>query len=309
MLDVLAQTLPFFALIGLGWAAARKGMFGPEATAALTRFVFYFALSALLFRFSAGLDLKAAFDGAFLLAYLTGSAAVYVLATAVAFVRRRGMLEAAVEAQCAVVGNVGFLGIPMLTLLLGAEAIGPVIQVLAVDLIVFGGLIVILFVGGRDGRLSPRVLGAVATGLAKNPMIVSIVAGLAWSALALPIPAPAAQFLETLGAAATPGALFAIGASLAAKSAERVSVALWLSAAKLVLHPAAVALAAFALFDVERFEAGVMVATAALPVAGNVYILAQAYAVAPQRAAASILLSTTLSVGTLTLVLAMIGGA
>jgi len=53
MIDVLLQTLPFFALIGLGFGAAARGFFPPEATAYLTRFVFYFALSAMLFRFSA----------------------------------------------------------------------------------------------------------------------------------------------------------------------------------------------------------------------------------------------------------------
>ena len=58
------------------------------------------------------------------------------------------------------------------------------------------------------------------------------------------MPAPVNEFLALLGAAATPGALFAIGASLATKSAERVEVAVWLSFCKLVLHPAAVAVSA-----------------------------------------------------------------
>ncbi len=109
-----------------------------------------------------------------------------------------------------------------------------------------------------------------------------------------------------LGAAATPGALFAIGASLAFKSAERVSVAGWLSFAKLVLHPAAVAIAALVIFPVDRFAAGVMISAAALPVAGNVYILAQHYGVAPQRVSASILFSTVASVVTVSAVIALV---
>ena len=82
--------------------------------------------------------------------------------------------------------------------------------------------------------------------------------------------------LTTLGAAATPGALFAIGASLAERSAERLAVAGWLSVAKLVLHPAAVAVTALLLLPVEPYAAAVMIAAASLPVAGNVYILAAA---------------------------------
>ncbi|MCV2881677.1 AEC family transporter [Actibacterium sp. XHP0104] len=302
MLPVLLQTLPFFALIGLGYGAGRTRFFSPEANAALTRFVFYFALSAMLFRFSANLSLAEVLDWDFVAAYVLGTGAVYLLVTLVALLRGRGVQEAAVEAQCGVVGNVGFLGVPMLVMLLGEAAIGPVMLVLAVDLIVFGSLIVILITGARDGRMSLGILRTVGGGLIRNPMIVSIVLGLGWSAARLPIPTPMNDFLGILGAAATPGALFAIGGSLASKSAERLAVAGWLSFAKLVLHPAAVAVTALMLFQVAPYAAGVMIAAAALPVAGNVYILAQHYGVAPQRVSASILLSTLASIVTVSTV-------
>ncbi|WP_420569237.1 AEC family transporter [Thalassovita sp.] len=307
MVDIFLKTLPFFAIIALGYGAGRTRFFPEEATAWLTRFVFYFALSAMLFRFSANLSLREVFDLPFVLAYLCGTGAVYLLATAVALIRKRGIEEAAVEAQCAVIGNVGFLGVPMLVLLMGEQAIGPVMLVLAVDLVVFGSLIVILITGARDGRMSLGILRTVGLGLLRNPMIVSISLGLAWSAAKLPIPVPLNEFVSILGAAATPGALFAIGASLASKSAERMAVAGWLTGAKLVLHPVAVAVAALMLFPVDRYAASVMIAAAALPVAGNVYILAQHYGVAPHRVSASILISTALSVFTVSLVIALVG--
>ncbi|SIT85917.1 hypothetical protein SAMN05421665_2178 [Yoonia rosea] len=306
MWDIFLQTLPFFMLIALGYGSGLTKFFTPEATAYLTKFVFYFALSAMLFRFSANLSLAEILDWQFVLAYLSATTVIYLLAVAVA--RRRGlpMTEAAVEGQCAVIGNVGFLGIPMLVLLLGEGAVGPVMMVLAVDLIVFGSLIVILITGSRDGRMSPRVLWTVTVGLIKNPMIVSISLGLLVSANTIPVPVPVNEFLTLLGAAATPGALFAIGASLATKSAERVAVAGWLSFCKLILHPAAVAFAALMLFDVDPYTAGVMIAAAALPVAGNVYILAQHYGVAPTRVSAAILISTAASVVTVSLVIAWV---
>lgn len=306
MIEIFLQTLPFFSLIGLGYGAGRSGFFTPEATAYLTKFVFYFALSAMLFKFSANLSLSEIFDWPFVLAYLWGTMFIYLIATGVALVRKRGIEEAAIEAQCAVIGNVGFLGIPMLVLLLGEQAIGPVMLVLAVDLIVFGSLIVILITGSRDGRMSLGVLRTVGIGLLKNPMIVSISLGLIVSSIGLPVPKPANDFLSLLGAAATPGALFAIGASLATKSAERIIVAGWLSFAKLVLHPAAVAFAALVMFPVDAYAAGVMIAAAALPVAGNVYILAQHYGVAPSRVSASILISTAFSVITVSAVIAAV---
>ena len=93
------------------------------------------------------------------------------------------LTTAAVEAQCAAIGNVGFLGLPMFITLFGEGAIGPNMLVLTVDLIVFSSLIVILVNAGRTGRLSLATFGQIGLGLLKNPMIVSIVAGLGWSAL------------------------------------------------------------------------------------------------------------------------------
>lgn len=306
MLPILLKTLPFFALIGLGYWAGRTRFFSPEATAYLTKFVFYFALSAMLFRFAANLSLAEIYSTPFVLAYLTGCFAVYALAAAVALLRRVSIPEAAVEAQCAVIGNTGFLGVPMLVVLLGPQAAGPVLMVLAIDLIVFSSLITLVITGAREGRMSWGILRVLGMGLLSNPMIVSMVLGLSWSATGWAVPAPVNDFLDLLGAAATPGALFAIGASLATKSAERIEVALWLSFCKLVLHPAAVAVAALILFEVPMPQAGVMIAAAALPVAGNVYILAQHYGVAPQRVSASILISTAVSILTVTLVIAWI---
>lgn len=304
MIDILLKTLPFFAVIGLGYLAGRRGFFTPEATGYLTKFVFYFALSAFLFRFSATLPFSALLRPDFIFAYLSASALVYGFALLVALGRKVPLDEAAIEAHCAVIGNVGFLGVPMLALLMGPEAIGYVVMVLAVDLILFGSLIVMLIVGSREGQVRFATLWALVLGLLKNPMIMSISAGFIWSGLGIPIVAPLDEFLSMLGSAATPGALFAIGASLAFKSAERLQVATWISFLKLVMHPAAVAISALFIFQVESYAASVMVAAAALPVAGNVYILAQHYAVAPVRVSASILISTFFSILTVPAVIA-----
>ena len=302
MVAIFLKTLPFFALIGLGYWAGRTRFFSAEATAYLTKFVFYFALSAMLFRFSANLSLAEVWDSRLVAAYLWGTAFVYAIASLVGFLRRLDVATNGIEAQCAVIGNTGFLGVPMLTLLLGPEAIGPVLLALTVDMIIFSSLIVILIVGSREGQLRLATLKIVGLGLLKNPMIVAITLGFLWSGFGIPIPVPLNEFLAILGGAATPGALFAIGASLASKSAERIEIAGWLTFCKLVLHPLFVAFAALFLFGVDPYKAGVIIATAALPVAGNVYMLAQHYGVAPQRVSAAILVSTTVSIVTVSLV-------
>lgn len=306
MLAILLKTLPFFAVIGLGYGAGRLRFFSAEATAYLTKFVFYFALSAMLFGFAANLDLGDVFSWAFVWAYFLASALVWVIVAGVALLRGAKPEEAVFEAHTGIIGNVGFLGIPMLTLLLGPAAVGPVLLVLAVDLVVFSSVLTLLVVGLREGRMSWGIFRVLGVGLLKNPMIVSVVLGMAWGATGWAVPVPVNEFMTMLGAAATPCALFAIGASLAGRSAERLEVAAWLSFAKLVLHPAAVALAALVIFPVERYAAGVMVAAASLPVAGNVFILAQHFRVAPQRVSTAILISTAASVLSVTAVIAFV---
>lgn len=305
MVEIFLKTLPFFAVIGLGYLSGRARFFSVEATAYLTRFVFYFALSAMLFGFAANLDIGAVFNWSFVLAYTAATLLVWLVVAAIALARRTSREVAVFEAHAGVIGNVGFLGIPMLSLLLGPGAVGPVLLVLAVDLIVFSSLLTMLVTGIRAGRVSLRTFGVLATGLAKNPMIVSVALGILWGATGLALPVPANEFLTLLGAAATPCALFAIGASLAGRGAERLEIAGWIAFAKLVLHPAAVAAACWA-FGLHGFDAGVMIAAAALPVAGNVFILAQHYGVAPQRVSTAILLSTAASVLTVTGVIALI---
>jgi malonate transporter and related proteins len=305
MLEIFLKTLPFFAVIGLGFLSGRARFFTEDATAYLTRFVFYFALSAMLFGFAANLDVAEIFSWPFVFAYLLGTTVIWLVVAGVAIFRGTGREEAVFEAHTGVIGNVGFLGIPMLALLLGPQAVGPVLLVLAVDLIVFSSLLTMLVTGFRAGRVGLATFGILGMGLVKNPMIVSVVLGILWGATGLQLPGPVNEFLVLLGAAATPCALFAIGASLAGRSAERLQVAAWLSFSKLVLHPVAVTLACWAL-GVDGFAAGVMIAAAALPVAGNVFILAQHYRVAPQRVSTAILVSTAVSVLTVTGVIALI---
>ena len=306
MIEIFLRTLPFFALIALGYGAAGARFFSEEATAHLTKFVFYFALSAMLLRFSANLSVSEIFDARLASAYLWGTAAAYGVAMGWALWRQMDLPTAAIEAQCAAIGNTGFLGVPMLALLFGQEALGPMILILSIDLIVFSSALTILVTASREGALSSRLIWTIALGLLKNPMIVSIALGLSISGAGLPVPDVANEFLTLLGNAATPGALFAIGASLAGKSAERLAIAGWLSFAKLILHPAFVALGVYVIFPVDSFRASVLVSAAALPVAGNVFMLAQHYGIAPQRVSAAILISTALSIVTVSVVIGLV---
>ena len=306
MFDMILQTLPFFGIIALGFGAGQTGFFTPSAVAGLTKFVFYFAMTALLFRFTATLDLAQLLDLRFLAAYGLATTALFVLVVAVARLRHRPWAEAAVEAHAGVAGNTIFLGIPVITTLLGQQAVAPLLAVMLSDLVVFSSLVVIITMAAREGQLKASSILNVGLGLIKNPMLAAVALGFVWQITRLPLPGPVDVMMKTLGDASTPAALFLIGASLAGKSAERMAVASWLSFVKLVLHPLFVAGAALWLFGVPPFAAAVMIAAAALPTAGYVYMMAAHNDVAPRRVSATILISTIVSVVSITAVIAMV---
>jgi len=260
----------------------------------------------MIFEFVSKLPIDEIFDIEVVVAYAVASISVYALVFAVAQFRGCSFSESSVEAQCAVIGNLGFLGLPMLIAVFGERAAAPLLLILTVDLVFFGSIIVAAISGSRREQASAGIGRTILMGLLKNPMIMSIVAGLLWSILGLPTLEVTSNFLIILGAAATPCALFAIGGSLAERSAERLHIAVWLSFAKLVLHPLAMCVSVLYVFEVDPFFAGVIIVSSAIPVAGNVYIIAQHYGVAPQRASAAVLVSTVFGVATLTFVLTQV---
>ena len=58
----------------------------------------------------------------------------------------------------------------MLALLMGEAAVGYVMMVLAIDLLVFGSIVVMVIVGTHDGRMSLGIIRVLIMGLLKNPM-------------------------------------------------------------------------------------------------------------------------------------------
>ena len=306
MSEIFFKTLPFFLLIVLGYTSGKKNFFSHGATVYLAKFVFYFALSAMLFKFAAFVNLAEFLKWEIVFSYFLATGLIYFLGLMLSLYLSKSLSEAAVEAQCCAIGNVGFLGIPMLSLLMGPNAVSYVVLVLAVDLLVFGTLIIILIICAQEGILKLEISRTVTIGLIKNPMIISLTLGFLWSAMGIPIPQAMNEFLSLLGGAATPCALFAIGASLAHRKTENFSSIVWVSAFKLVFHPFAVALSAIYIFGLDPFACAVMVMASALPVAGNIYIIAQNYRVTPERVSASIFVSTAFSIVTVTITLKLI---
>lgn len=307
MLAVFYQILPFFGLVVLGFGAGRTGFFPAEATQYLTKFVFYFALSAMMLRFAATMPIHEVLSLPFVLAYVIGTGLVYGLVMLVARLRGRSLGEMAMEGFTSSVANSTFLGLPVIVTLMGDWAIGPLMMVVVLDYTFFVALMVVLMSLAENGRVSWQVGPAVLRGLLRNPMIVALALGLVIAGFGLTLPEPVDHFLALLTNAATPGALFALGASLATRPAEPAGAAMWLAGAKLILHPLSVGIMALLVFHVPTDPAHVMIAVAAMPVASSTFILAQQYGVAVQRISTTILLTTLFSALTVPIVMGWLG--
>jgi malonate transporter len=83
---ILSVTLPFFALIFLGYIAARQRWVPPESIPAFNGFLLYFAVPAMLFRFASVTPFRDITNGPYFVAWALSGTAVVLL---VAFVMRR----------------------------------------------------------------------------------------------------------------------------------------------------------------------------------------------------------------------------
>ena len=305
MLSVLLITFPFFALVLCGYLAARTRLLPQLAIPGLNSFVLYFALPCLLYRFGARTPIAQLLDPAAAGVYLL--CALLMVAGTVLATRgpRMGWNDAAFGALVAAFPNTGFMGVPLLVALLGTAAAGPAILTIAIDMVITSSLCVALSrldVAGTHGMAV--ALRKALVGMASNPMPWSIALGALASALHFTLPGPLDQSVDMLADAASPVALFTIGAVLArsqmngheqVQARDYVPIAL----AKLLLHPllvwcvgqGAIALGA----PLSPFALTALVLLAALPSASNVALLAERFGAHNGRIARTILVSTALA--------------
>ena len=309
MLSVLTITFPFFALVLCGYLAARRGVLPQPAIPGLNAFVLFFALPCMLYRFGASTPIGQLLDPAVAGVYLL--CALVMVGATVALTRnaRLGWNDAAFGALVAAFPNTGFMGVPLLVALLGAQSAGPAIVTIVVDMVITSSLCIAL--SRLDGAGTHGVgvaLRSAFKGMATNPMPWSIALGALASALQFKLPGPVDKTVAMLADAASPVALFTIGAVLARSqmnahenaheqvpARDYVPIAL----AKLLVHPLLVwgaGTAAMALgVPLAPFALTVMVLLAALPSASNVSLLAEKFGANNGRVARIILVSTALA--------------
>lgn len=306
MAALVDVALPFFGLIFCGYAALAGKLVGPTAVEGLNAFVYHFALPALLFVKVGTTPLAELFDWRFFAAFYGVAFALWIATSALARWRfGLPFAEAAVASVGGIWTNSGYMGIPLLITAMGSDAALPAVLALTFDnLITAPILIMILEAWSGLGRGRLDTLRNVARNLARNPLVLAVFAGFAWTLTGLPVPTPLGNFAGLLGAAAAPCALFALGASLvgAPIAAARAEI-LTLATIKLVVHPALMALTVLWLLPLRPELALATIVTASLPTGASVFVLAERYATYTIRASSLVLVTHAASVVTVTAVL------
>jgi predicted permease len=306
VLQVLIITFPFFALVLCGYLAARRRMLPLDAIAGLNGFVLFFALPCMLYRFGATTPVAELLDVGVFVTWFLCALVLVAFTVAVSLNSRTGWNDAAFGALVAAFPNSGFMGVPLLVALLGAQAAGPVILTIMIDMIFTSSTCIALSrLDGADKHGAAVALKNALKGVLVNPMPWAIILGGCVSAIGWIAPKPVTQTIGLLADAASPVALFTIGAVLARSQmlaalghAQAPMLRDYLPAAlfKLFLHPALVFLVGGVLMrmglPMSKFVLGVLVLTAALPSASNVSMLAERFGADNGRIARIILVST-----------------
>src|SRR5438128_1905191 len=186
VLDILLVTFPFFALVLCGYVAARRRMLPLDAIPGLNTFVLYFALPCMLYRFGASTPIAQLLDFIAASVYLVCGLIVVAAVVITSRNERIGWNDASFGALVGAFPNTGFMGVPLLIALLGAQASGPAILTILVDLLVTSSLCIALSRLDAAGAHGAEVAAMNALkGVAINPMPWAIVLGGVASALQL----------------------------------------------------------------------------------------------------------------------------
>lgn len=301
LLDVI---LPVFLVIGMGYAAARARLFGPEAVDALMRYAQNFAAPTLLFSSIARLDLAATFQPAlFLSFYLAAFTSFFTAFTAAILLFRRPVTDATAIGFVALFSNSLLLGVPITERAYGTGALAGNFAIISIHAPVFYafGITVMEWARTRGQGLSGlALLRQILRAIALQPLVLGITAGFAVNLSGLPLPDVAWSAIGLIAGTAIPTALFGLGGVLLRYRPDGdFRIIGLLTACSLVLHPALTyGLGRFVLdLDTPGLRSAVM--TAAMAPGVNAYLFANLYGVAKRVAASTVLIATALSIGTI----------
>lgn len=303
-MEILRLTLPLFALVLLGYAASRFLSLKERTLRALTFYVVYLALPALLFQLVRAVQIDLFGQWRFIAATSTGTLLTFVVAYAIGrYALGHSANEAPMIGVAGAYANVGYMG-PALTIpAFGEAAAAPTALVLCFDNVLMFTLVPLLVAmsGSGPDRSAARALGAALIKVVTHPFLIASALGFLAAHGSWTLPTPLNNGLALLAASAAPCALFAMGVVIASHavtlSAPNV---LPITGVKLLLHPLLVWLCLSWVGGIDPLWIGTAVLMASLPCALNVFVFANQYKTLVEDASAIVVSTTCASAITVT---------
>ena len=280
MLSPLQILLPVFGLVFAGFVCRRRGLLGPSAASELNRFVVWLALPALLFDITAHATWQQFYQPAFVAAFALAAGGVFVLILTLRILSGRHLADASVDAIAASYPNTGYVGFPLCMIVFGTASLTPTaIATVLVTCVLFAIAIVLIELGLQTERTAHKLGLAVVRSLARNPLIVSPIAGVLVAGTHVAVPPSAETLLKLLSGATSPCALVSLGLFLAEKrpSGKALGSSLLLTGSKLLLQPVLTWWLAARVFALPLTLAQMPVVLAALPIGTGPFMLAEFY--------------------------------
>ena len=308
-MTVLTITLPLFALVLAGFIAFRKGMLSADGVKGIANFAFFFALPVLMFKLMSGLNFGGEFNGRFFVHWSVAGLFAYVLGMAVSrFLFSSSLSGQSIHGMSASFGNMAIIGLPIVIDVFGMSAILPITIIVAVDAIILMPITIIVLEVIKSGaaagkyRLAPASWKGISV-VARNPLLLGLALGGAAGLAEISTPIILQNFINIIGAAGIPCALFALGGSLAQRhGTERRGEAAAMIAQKLCLYPIIMIVSLSLIPDLDPIWWATGILAASMPMGANLYLIAEAYGSHVGRASLSVLISTALSLISVTLV-------
>jgi predicted permease len=306
MSNVVGLVLPFFGMIFLGYVIARITRQPVEALGWMNTFVIYVALPALFFQLLSKTPIERLTELNYIFGAVLATYIVFAIMFAFSVLTSRGEIaESTIKGLAASYGNIGYMGAGLALLAFGEEAAVPVALIFCFENILHFTIAptMMALAGGEKVSRLKLALGVLRQ-IVLHPFIIATALGVLAAWLQFQPPLPVERLLQYLAQAAAPCALFAMGVTLALRPIKRVPKELGLIAAlKLIVHPLICYVVLSAIGDFPDIWVYTAVMMAALPTATNVFVIGQQYGVWVERASASVLLTTVISVVTVTALL------
>lgn len=274
MLHILLSIAPIFLLIVLGYGLRRRVFTSIEFWTTADRMVYWLLFPALLFFKTSTIDLTGALVRNFAVVIYCAFGCAVLFALVAARLSSLDQPAATSVLQGAARHNT-FIALGAAERLYGGEGLALAALVAALQIPITNITVVTLMVTMLSGKGQKDVVWAVLRDLARNPLLIGVILGLAVNVLGL-APLPIVHDLSgILGDAALPLMLLCVGANIQVRSMAAATMPTALSmAGKMVVFPAVVLLVG-KLTGMAALPLHVALLFGAVPTAASSYTLAR----------------------------------